>query len=209
MIICMSDIICVTNRKLCSGNFSERIEKIARCRPGGIILREKDLSEQEYQELAVSVMDICGQYGTECILHSHIQTALRLGAESIHLPLPLLRTMSQEDKAYFKKIGASCHSTEDALEAQSLGCTYITAGHVFETDCKKGLPGRGLAFLKDICGAAAIPVYAIGGIHAGNASAIPQTGAQGICLMSSLMNCTDVPELLSLIESKLAWSTIS
>ena len=31
---------------------------------------------------------------------------------------------------------------EEAKEAQDLGCTYITAGHIFLTDCKKGLPGR-------------------------------------------------------------------
>ena len=43
----------------------------------------------------------------------------------------------------------------------------MTAGHVYVTDCKKGLPPRGLEFLKEVCTKVTIPVYAIGGIHAG------------------------------------------
>lgn len=209
MIICMSDIICITKRSLCCENFLQRIEKIAACHPGWIILREKDLSRQDYEELAVSVIKICQQYDVECALHSHIQTAIKLGVSGIHLPLPLLRTMSPQDKTAFQKIGASCHSIEEVLEAQSLGCTYITAGHVFETDCKKGLPGRGLTFLKNVCDVSSVPVYAIGGIREDNASLIRHTGTQGICLMSSLMNCENVSELLSVMEQKLAWSRMS
>ena len=56
----------------------------------------------------------------------------------------------EDAKAYFEEIGVSCHSLEDALEAQQLGATYLTAGHIFETDCKKGLPGRGLDFLTSV-----------------------------------------------------------
>lgn len=85
---------------------------------------------------------------------------------------------------------------EDALEAESLGCTYITAGHIFETDCKKGLPGRGLAFLRNVCVSVSIPVYAIGGIHDGNIAAVRGAGAKGACIMSGLMQCEDVKEYL-------------
>ena len=50
------------------------------------------------------------------------------------------------------------------MEAERLGATYVTAGHIFTTDCKKGLPPRGLDFLKNVCDAVTIPVYGIGGI---------------------------------------------
>ena len=89
---------------------------------------------------------------------------------------------------------------DDALEAQALGCSYITAGHVFETDCKKGLPGRGLIFLRNVCNAVQIPVYGIGGIDAGNISEVRAAGASGACLMSSLMVCEDVPGLMKAME---------
>lgn len=200
MIMCMSDILCVTSRKLCREDFLTRIKRIAACRPAGIILREKDMPEAEYRALAEQVMRICADHGVKCILHSFVDTAIDLHSEAIHLPLHILRGMTGEQKLKFKMIGASCHSVEDALEAQTLGCSYITAGHVFETDCKKGLPGRGLIFLRDVCNAVRIPVYGIGGIDAGNISEVRKAGASGACLMSSLMVSEDVPRLMKEME---------
>ena len=200
MIMCMSDILCVTNRKLCQEDFLTRIEKIAVCHPAGIILREKDMMPEEYREMAAEVMKICNRYGVKCILHSFLSEAAVLHADAIHLPLHLLREISQEEKAHFKILGASCHSVEEALEAQALGCTYITAGHVFETDCKKGLPGRGLEFLRKVCAAVDIPVYGIGGIDAGNIALVRAAGASGACLMSSLMVSEDVAGLMRDME---------
>ena len=54
----MSDLICITNRKLCSNNFSDQIEMIASAHPKAIVLREKDLAEKEYEQLARQVMQI-------------------------------------------------------------------------------------------------------------------------------------------------------
>ena len=198
----MSDILCVTNRKLCREAFLARIGQIAACHPAGIILREKDLSPAAYKELAAQVMTICAHHNVRCILHSFADIAIQLQADAIHLPLPLLRSMTEEEKSHFSILGASCHSVEDAREAQALGCTYITAGHVFETDCKKGLPGRGLRFLQDVCEAVSIPVYGIGGIDSRNRSQVRAAGAGGACLMSSLMVCENVPELWKSMEEQ-------
>ena len=200
MIMCMSDILCITNRKLCREDFLTRIERIAACHPAGIILREKDMKPEDYKELAAAVMEICEHYGVKCILHSFPDVAISLHADAIHLPLHLLRELSQEQKTHFEVLGASCHSVEDALEAQALGCTYITAGHVFETDCKKGLPGRGLDFLRNVCAAVEIPVYGIGGIDSDNIALVRNAGASGACLMSSLMATEDVAGLLKAME---------
>ena len=196
----MSDILCVTNRKLCREGFLTRVERIAACHPAGIILREKDMSPEEYETLAAAVMEICGRYDVKCILHSFSAIAMSLRAAAIHLPLHLLRELSQEQKAHFDVLGASCHSVDDALEAQAFGCTYITAGHVFETDCKKGLPGRGLEFLRNVCAAVDIPVYGIGGIYPHNIALVRSTGASGACLMSSLMATEDVTGLMKAME---------
>ena len=81
-------------------------------------------------------------------------------------------------------------------EAQDLGCTYITAGHIFLTDCKKGLPGRGLPFLEEICKTVRIPVYAIGGISSQNIESVRKTGAAGACIMSGFMRCKTVEEIM-------------
>ena len=190
----MSDLICVTNRKLCEEDFLLRIEKIAKQRPAAILLREKDLTEKEYALLAEKAAAVCAKHRTPLIYHSFADVALSHRAKAIHLPLPALRELTEEQKAAFRKIGASCHSVEDAVEAASLGCTYITAGHIFATDCKKGLPGRGLDFLEEVVRSVSLPVYAIGGINSENIEEIKRTGAAGACVMSGPMRCNDIKE---------------
>lgn len=189
MIMYMSDVLVITNRKLCEEEFLRRIERLAAAGPKGIVLREKDLPEMEYRDLAGQVAAICERYETPCILHSFPEAARSLGVGRIHLPLPLLRELSAEERAYFNVLGASCHSVEDVREAAGLGCTYVTAGHVFDTDCKKGLPGRGLDFLRKICEEGKLPIYAIGGISPENYGAVKQAGAAGVCVMSGAMRC--------------------
>ena len=186
----MCKIICVTNRKLCREDFFLRIEKIASAKPHRIILREKDLSESDYEVLAKQVLRICDRYGTECVLHSFHETAIKLGCKKIHLPLHLLRELPDEKKRQFDVIGSSVHSVEDAVEAERLGCTYITAGHIFATDCKKGLEPRGLDFLKNVVQAVKIPVFGIGGICAENIKSVAEI-CLGACIMSGLMVCDD------------------
>lgn len=200
MIISMSDILCVTNRHLCGEDFLCRIRSIAAAHPAGIILREKDLPEDAYRALAKQVLQICREQDVPCSLHSFVDAAIELGAEAIHLPLPVLRAMSDPQKACFKSIGASCHSIEDALEAEQLGCTYITVGHIFETACKQDLPGRGLDFLSSVCERVSIPVYAIGGISEHNIASVRAAGAAGACVMSGLMQCEDVSETMKRFE---------
>lgn len=195
-----SDILCITNRKLCKEGFLKRIEKIAAAKPKAIVLREKDLAEEEYKALAEKVIHICKNYGVPCVLHSFTKVAISLNVNAIHMPLPLLRKMTLQEKRHFEVIGASCHSSEEAKEAEKLGCTYITAGHIFLTDCKKGLPGRGLTFLEQICDRSNIPVYAIGGISSTNIESVWNAGVSGACMMSGLMTCINVKETLAGLE---------
>lgn len=200
MITSMSDILCVTNRALCKEDFLARVEKVAANHPKGIILREKDLSEEEYKKLAEKVLQICNEQNVPCILHSFVDIASELGAENIHLPLQVLRGIDEKKKETFKQIGASCHSVEEAQEAEHSGCTYITAGHVFVTDCKKGLAPRGLEFLRNVCESVSIPVYAIGGINSENIDAVRKKGAAGACVMSGLMRCENVEETMKALK---------
>ena len=192
----MSDIICVTNRKLCPGTYPDdflaRIEKIAARRPAAIILREKDMCQEEYTALASRVMSICHKYGTQCILHTFTQAASSIGSDALHVPLPVLRQMDENERKSFRLLGTSCHSVEDAAEAEKLGCTYITAGHVFPTDCKKGVACRGMGFLESVCESVNIPVFAIGGISDHNINTIRRSHAAGACIMSGFMQCTDI-----------------
>ena len=107
-------------------------------------------------------------------------------ASGVHLPLWKYRETSD---LYGLRAGVSVHAVEEAKEAVGLGASYLTAGHVFATDCKKGLAPRGLPFLKEICDVAKVPVYGIGGIGP-DPEQIRQTleqGAAGVCIMSGMM----------------------
>ncbi|MEE0747965.1 thiamine phosphate synthase [Evtepia sp.] len=187
----MFDLLCLTDRTLCREPFLDRVAAIAAARPAALILREKDLPEDQYQALAAQVMALCQKAGVPCILHTFVGAARALGARAIHLPLPVLRTLSAGERAAFPALGASCHSVEEAREAVALGATYLTAGHVFATTCKAGLPGRGVEFLAQVCAAVPCPVYAIGGVGPENLPALAQAGAKGGCVRSPLMTCPD------------------
>lgn len=190
----MCKLLSVTNRHLCTEAFFNRIRSVAASGIDAIILREKDLSEAAYRDMAREVLAICRENGTICLLHSFPAVALELQADGLHLPLPLLRAMSPQERSRFPRLGASCHSLTDAAEAVALGCTYVTLGHIFATDCKPGLPPRGLDLLREVCAQTPLPVYAIGGISAENIAFIREAGAAGGCLMSGLMTCPDPRE---------------
>ena len=181
-------VIAVTNRKLCNRPFTEQLERVCRHHPRALILREKDLSEHEYELLAEQVLEICGTHDVPCILHTYTEVARNLGCSRIHLPLPLFRTEASS-LGDFSLVGTSVHSVEDAIEAEKLGASYLTAGHIYVTDCKKGLPPRGTGFLREVCLQVSVPVYAIGGIHLdeNQMKEIIDSGAAGGCIMSGMM----------------------
>lgn len=182
----MFKIGAITNRKLCENDFLEQIRIITATDLSFLILREKDLSDREYEILAKQVLIICKNANVPCVLHSHIEVAKTLGVNVLHLPLPELRK-NKKACLMFNILGSSVHSIEEAKEAESLGATYVTAGHIFQTDCKKDLAPRGINFLEDVVQSVSIPVYAIGGIHSDNLSKIVSTNAAGACMMSDYM----------------------
>ena len=212
-----SDIICVTNKSICEKNgvlFLEQIKKVAEARPLAIVLREKDLSLEEYRELAGKVSKMCREVeGSRLIIHNFYEliledeTDLANVLSYLHMPLWKLEELYNNQPDEYARLreklvglGASCHSVEDAKLAEKLGCTYIIAGHIYNTDCKKGLEGRGLGFLRNVVEAVSIPVYAIGGITPENINDVRNNGASGACIMSSSMTCKSPKDLIMSFE---------
>lgn len=188
-------IIYVTNRRLCGDDFLERVDRLAKGKPDAIMLREKDLDVSDYESLAYRVHSICVENQVRLIVNQRVETAEKLGVSSIHLSMPDLRE-HRDELHRFVEIGASVHSLNEAIEAEKLGATYLVAGHVFPTDCKKGVPARGLLFLQEICDAVSVPVFAIGGITSDRVRDVYGTGASGCCVMSEAMTCME-PEFLT------------
>lgn len=197
----MFKVICVSARKH-SRDFFNSVEMIARSDVDSIILREKDLSEDEYFLLAAEVKKICDKYGKKLIIHNFIDVAKKLGIKNIQLPFSKFISLNNLHDD-FESIGTSVHSVEDAVKAEKAGADYIIAGHIFATDCKKGLAPRGIEFLKDVCNSVKIPVYAIGGIDNNSVAEIRNVNCDnfsGICVMSALMKSNNPQELVQNIK---------
>lgn len=191
----LNRLVCITNRHLFEHietaggqpSFLARLERIAAAHPAAIVLREKDMEEVAYEALAREVQAICRRHQVPFIAHTYARVAVHLGADGLHLPLPLLRRLRESGEALPAHLGTSCHSLADVREAKRLGCSYLIAGHIYATSCKPGLPPRGLAFLREVTAVAELPVYAIGGITPARLKEVREAGAAGGCAMSSLM----------------------
>ncbi len=178
------ELIIISNRRLCTGDFLGRFEWLAKQRPSRMILREKDLSENEYTLLAQKCSDICRHEGVSFSVNSFWTVAERLLLSDIHISVPILKENPDLPKK-FQTVGVSVHSVDEAVFAEQGGASYLIAGHIFATDCKKDVPPRGLNFLSSVCQSVAIPVYAIGGITPERLVPIENCKAAGVCIMSS------------------------
>ena len=192
-----SRLIAVTDRKYFFDRedpekaFFRQLERLFSLDLKAVVLREKDLGLEEYLRLAEKVKGIAGE-GRRCrlILHQYPEAAEALGIDAVHLPLHILRELrekSPERLNGFRTVGTSVHSTEDARIAVQCSASYLFPGNIYETTCKPGLEGRGLAWLKEVAGSVNIPVYGIGGITPGRMKEILETGAAGGCMMSGSM----------------------
>lgn len=173
--------IAVTNRNLCS-DLTTQIEKLHNSNFDYIILREKDLSLEEYTALAASAIKI----SNKIILHTFTDAAEALKYHKIHLPFNAFVNIADKIKNY-DITGVSAHTLDDTFKAQELGASYVTISPVFHTSCKPDVPPLGLNKLEYICSKLSIPVYALGGVTFENAQSCISHGAKGVCMMSQAM----------------------
>ncbi len=194
----------ISNRKLCENeNLEKQIEKIFSAYEKKIILknfeivsltlREKDLDKNEYLNLVEKIYSICKKHKINLILHQNYDLNLddKYMIEGLHLSYEIFKSLNKNIKEElikkYKRIGISIHSIDEGKEVEMLGATYVVAGHIFETDCKKGLEPRGLKFVEELSSILTIPIFAIGGIDEKNSQSVIDSGAFSVCMMSSLM----------------------
>lgn len=186
--------IVITNRHLVQGDFLKQLEKVTKLHPHALILREKDLADDAYESLAKKVFDLCKREDITFFLHTKIEIARKIGCQNIHLSIPVLKGLSETEKKAltedFCEISISCHSMEDVEIAMAGGATQIILGTIFETECKKGVLGKGVEFVREICQKCQLPVYAIGGMNLQRLPLVIDAGAAGCCMMSGFMQTT-------------------
>ena len=194
----------ISNRKLCENqNLEKQIKKIfldyekkiylENFEIVALTLREKDLDKNEYLNLVEKIYPICKRYGIDLILHQNYDLNLdkKYKIGGFHLSYEIFKSLNKNIREKlikkYKRIGVSIHSLKEAKEVEILGATYVVAGHIFETDCKKDLKPRGLIFIKQLSSALTIPIFAIGGINQENSNLVIDSGAFSVCMMSSMM----------------------
>ena len=186
--------IVITNRHLVQGDFLKQLEKVTKLHPHALILREKDLTDDAYESLAKKVFDLCKREDITFFLHTKIEIARKIGCQNIHLSIPVLKGLSETEKKAltedFCEISISCHSMEDVEIAMAGGATQIILGTIFETECKEGVLGKGVEFVREICQKCPLPVYAIGGMNLQRLPLVIDAGAAGCCMMSGFMQTT-------------------
>ena len=184
----------VTNRYQDSvESFLEKIETA--CRSGVTIvqLREKNLTTNQYYQLAKQVKKITDAYQVPLIIDDRLDVCLAVDAAGLHigddeLPVSVARQVLGPDKI----LGVTTKTVKRALEAEEGGADYLGTGAIFPTTTKENAPITLISTLKTICQRVAIPVVAIGGLTSENIDQLIGTGITGVAVVRDLMQAEDI-----------------
>ena len=184
----------VTNRYQDSlESFLEKIETA--CRSGVTIvqLREKNLTTNQYYQLAKQVKEITDAYQVPLIIDDRLDVCLAVDAAGLHigddeLPVSVARKVLGPEKI----LGVTAKTVKRALEAEEGGANYLGTGAIFPTTTKENAPITLISTLKTICQRVAIPVVAIGGLTSENIDQLMGTGIAGVAVVRDLMQTEDI-----------------
>ncbi len=141
-------------------------------------LREKEIGKRELLELGKHIRPALQH--TKFVVNGHLDVALACQADGLHLQAGNIPVAVVRKNFPHLLIGYSAHSREEILEAESAGADYVLVSPVFPPLSKKGnLPPLGIEKLNEWAAAVRIPVFALGGITAGNLHKIAETGCYG------------------------------
>jgi len=208
----VTPVVCyVTDRKaLRAPDPAEGVgERIAAAIDAGadwVQVREKDLPARELLAVVRAAVTIAEDGSraavARVIVNDRLDVALAAGAAGVHLgaaSMPardVVRWCRSGNAPARFLVGVSCHSLEQAREAESAGASYIFFGPVFDTPSKRafGQP-QGVPTLATVCRAIRLPVIAIGGVNEENGAECMHAGAAGIAAIRLFQECRD-PEAL-------------
>ena len=184
----------VTNRYQDSlESFLEKVETA--CRSGVTIvqLREKNLTTNQYYQLAKQVKEITDAYQVPLIIDDRLDICLAVDAAGLHigddeLPVSVARQVLGPEKI----LGVTAKTVKRALEAEEGGADYLGTGAIFPTTTKENAPITLISTLKTICQRVAIPVVAIGGLTSENIDQLVGTGIAGVAVVRDLMQAEDI-----------------
>jgi thiamine-phosphate pyrophosphorylase len=217
-------IVCyVTDRKSLTGNRNEAaltstiLQNIQAAVAAGVDwvqVREKDLQGGQFLEVGRVAVGLAAaqrektEPAPRIIINDRLDVALAAGAHGVHLGREsapaheVVRWCRAGNAPNGFVVGVSCHSMEDAREAENAKADYIFFGPVFETPSKLpfGTP-QGIQALAEVCRTVAMPVVAIGGVSQDNAAACIRAGAAGIAAIRMFQDSPDTKAVTESVAS--------
>lgn len=173
--------------------FLKKVEQACQSGVTMVQLREKQLTTNQYYELAKMVKQITDTYQVPLIIDDRLDVCLAVDAAGLHigddeLPVSVARQVLGTEKI----LGVTAKTVKRALEAEKFGADYLGTGAIFPTTTKENAPITLISTLKDICQAVGIPVVAIGGLTCENIHQLSGTGIAGIAIVRDLMQARDI-----------------
>ncbi len=164
------------------------IDQVRAAIAGGATLiqyRNKSYDDSLFREV-IQIRDFCRQNGVGLVINDHIDLAIQVGADGVHLgqsddPPGLARQRLGPEAI----VGTSVSDLAELAATDLAPCDYMGTGPVFATGTKADAKTvKGPAGFKEIVEKSPVPVVAIGGITADNARSCFEHGASGIAVIS-------------------------
>ena len=175
-----------------------------------IQLRMKDACEDEIERVAWLILPECRRMGAVFVIDDHVELALRVGADGVHLgknDMPVDEARRLAGDGFI--IGGTANTFEDVQRLAAQGADYIGCGPFRFTMTKKNLaPMLGLEGYKRIlsqmkeCGIG-LPLVAIGGITSDDIPQLMAAGVSGIALSGSVLRAEQPVEEMRKVVEKL------
>ncbi|MDR8393681.1 thiamine phosphate synthase [Aliifodinibius sp. S!AR15-10] len=195
----------ITDRTQCAPRpLPEVVEEACQNGIRAIQLREKDLSAKELYRLAKKLRETTSRYGARLFINDRADIALAVEADGVHCRETSMRPGDIKQFNSSLVVGASVHSIDSALKAETDGADFLLFGPVFYTasKAKYGDP-QGLEKLKKVVSNVRIPLYAVGGITPARAVQCLEAGAHGVAGISSIMTADSIPQKIEEWKTRL------
>jgi thiamine-phosphate pyrophosphorylase len=199
------DLYPVTCERLSAGR--SNLEVLAAVIAGGgriVQLREKEYTGGDFYRLAVKFREITAEAGVLLIINDHLDIALAVGADGVHLGQEDLPLAAARRLAPDLLIGASSHSLGEVLVAQRAGADYVNIGPIFPTRTKEVKTGiLGPAAIGAITPHLAIPFTVMGGIHAANIGTVIAAGARRVAVVTAVTRAPDMAAAVAALRQRI------
>lgn len=164
-------------------------------------LRARHLSAAAYLEYATAAVALCRRYGAQALLNADPGLVAECGADGVHLSAARLRGLSERPLVEGKWVAASCHDAAELAHAARIGADFVVLSPVQPTRSHPGAPALGWEGFRALCVRANRPVYALGGMQAGDLARAWAAGGQGVAVVSALWDAPSIPEAVAQLQS--------